>query len=82
MVTGVVDTTVNGAVPVATVDLITLAFTLPVTVVFPPTLISCETPIPPRVVIEPVNALTEGVESVTFILFIVDTPFTFNLPYI
>ena len=55
LVTGVVDTTVNGAVPVATVDLITLADALP------PTLISWATPIPPTVVIEPVFAFTEAV---------------------
>ena len=58
------------------VDLITLA------VAFPPTLISCATPIPPSVVIEPVFEFIEAVESTIFVLFIVETPPTFNLPYI
>ena len=55
LVTGVVEVTINGAVPVATVDLTTFAEAVP------PTLISWATPIPPRVVIEPVFAFTEAV---------------------
>ena len=55
------EVTTNGAVPVATVDVITFAFAVP------PIFISCPTPIPPVVVIAPVNVLTDAVEFVTFI---------------
>ena len=60
--TGVDDITVNGAVPEETVELIIFAVT------FPPTLMSCDTPIPPSVVIEPVDVFTDALVLTTFIL--------------
>ena len=74
LVTGVVDITVNGAVPVVTVELITVALT------FPPAFISCETSILFVVVAPVISNVPLIFVFPAFTIPTVDTPVISNVP--
>ena len=80
LVTGVVDVTTNGAVPVITVDVIIFALEFPVIETFPPIFISCPIPTPPVVVIDPVVVLIDGLLFDIFTLPVVDMLANVALP--